>query len=443
MPVDLDDVNSARSLAVLSVPPRSTVLDVGSGTGAVARALAARGCRVWGIDIDPDATRLTEPWCDGFLLGDVETADLEGFLGPHRVDAILLLDVLEQLRDPAAAIRRLLPFLAPRGRIILSVTHVAHAVVRLQLLAGAFPRTSRGLSDQTLLHFFDRSSLHELLGHAGVCVIDEARVVRSVEKTEIPVNLAAFSREAIDRATAGPDADTHQFVMTVAPSAVGTAVERMPGLVSTLTEHLHRADHSCRRLQERVSDLESQVDTNGFERDRLRKALEETREECRRSAEAVTAVTVELRRSELECHQSEERLTRTTNELTRCQVERRFLRDDVLVKDAYLATLRHQVSQCQQAQEDLRAASERLGDLTAERAAEAKLAADLAVSNREAHQQLERAQQELHRLHVSVADTLAQPRYVLADRCNAWARKVGFLHTALKRVWTDRHRGRR
>jgi hypothetical protein len=49
----------------------------------------------------------------------------------------------------------------------------------------------------------------------------------------------------------------------------------------------------------------------------------------------------------------------------------------------------------------------------------------------------------LHRLHVSVADTLAQPRYVLADRCNAWARKVGFLHTALKRVWTARLRGRR
>ena len=64
MPVDLDDVNSARSLAVLSVPPCSTVLDVGSGTGAVARALAARGCHVWGIDIDADATRLTKPWCD-------------------------------------------------------------------------------------------------------------------------------------------------------------------------------------------------------------------------------------------------------------------------------------------------------------------------------------------------------------------------------------------
>ena len=64
-----------------------------------------------------------------------------------------------------------------------------------------------------------------------------------------------------------------------------------------------------------------------------------------------------------EHRQSEEQLARTTNELARCQVERRFLRDDVLVKDAYLATLRQQVAQSQQAHEDLRAARERLDDL--------------------------------------------------------------------------------
>jgi hypothetical protein len=44
-PLDLDDANDARSLAVLSIPPQSRVLDIGSGSEAVARALAARGCR--------------------------------------------------------------------------------------------------------------------------------------------------------------------------------------------------------------------------------------------------------------------------------------------------------------------------------------------------------------------------------------------------------------
>jgi 2-polyprenyl-3-methyl-5-hydroxy-6-metoxy-1,4-benzoquinol methylase len=441
-PLDLDDINDARSLAVLSVPPQSRVLDIGSGSGAVARALAARGCHVWGIDIDSTATRLAEPWCDGTLLGDVETADLDAFLGPLRADVILFLDVLEHLRDPAAAIRRVLPLLAPGGKMILAVPHVAHAAVRLQLLAGAFRRTSDGLLNRTTLHFFDRSSLHELFRHAGVRVIDEARIVRSVEETEIPLNLAVFPQEAIDLATAGTDAETYQFVVTVVPGTVGTAVERMPRLVSTLTEHLHRVVRNSRRLQDLVRDLESQADRHRSEHDRLREALEETGEEHRRSAEALALFRENLRRSELERQQSEEQLAKTTTELERCQVERRFLRDDVLVKDAYLATLRQQSTLWRQAHVYIGALTDRLNSLTAEHAGEVKRAADLALANREIRQEIERAQQELHRVHASVADTLAQPRYQVADRCNAWVRKAGFLHAALKRVWAARFRGR-
>jgi hypothetical protein len=308
-------------------------------------------------------------------------------------------------------------------------------------LAGAFPRTSEGLLNRTSLHFFDRSSLQELLKRAGVRVIDEARIVRSVDETEIRLNLGVFPQDAIDLATAGPDADTYEFVVTVVPSTVGPAVERVPSLVSTLTEHLHRVERNSRSVQQRMIDLESQVERHRGERDRLRAALEETHEGHRRSAEAVAAVREELRHAELGRQRSEERLTTTTTELERCQLERRFLRDDVLVKDAYLATLRQESTQRNQVRADISGLTERLDRLTAEYAAEVNRAADLAVSNRETCQQLEQARQELHRVHGSVADTLAQPRYVIADRCNAWARKAGFLHAALKRIWTGRFQG--
>jgi len=421
-PLDLDDANDARSLAVLSIPPQSCVLDIGSGSEAVARALAARGCRVWGINIDSAATQLTEPWCDAVLLGDIETVDLNAFLGAQRVDAILMLDVLEHLRDPAATIRRLLPCLAPGGKVILAARHVAHAAVRLQLLAGALPLTSEGLPSAPLRHLFDRSSLQELFIHAGVRAIDEARVVRSVEETEISLSLPAFPREAIDLATAGPDADTYQFVVMLAPSDAATDGERMPTLIRTLTDQLHRAERSCRRLQERT------------------RALEGAGGEDRRSTDGIQAREA-FRRSELERRHSEEQLARTTDELVRCQRERRFLRDDVLLKDAYLATLREQVARLQRSHANIGILAERLDKLTTEHAAETRRAAELASANREIRQQLERAQQELHRVHTAVADTLAQPRYVIADRCNAWAKKAGFVHAALKRVWTARRRG--
>jgi hypothetical protein len=89
----------------------------------------------------------------------------------------------------------------------------------------------------------------------------------------------------------------------------------------------------------------------------------------------------------------------------------------------------------------LAALTERLDSLTVEHAAEVKRAEDLALSNHEIRQQFEGAQQELHRVHVSVADTLAQPRYRVADRCNAWVKKARLLHASLKRLWAAWHQG--
>ena len=52
--------------------------------------------------------------------------------------------------------------------------------------------------------------------------------------------------------------------------------------------------------------------------------------------EDMAAAREELWRSELGRRHSEEQLARTMDELVRCQQERRFLRDDVLLKDTYL-----------------------------------------------------------------------------------------------------------
>ena len=303
--------------------------------------------------------------------------------------------------------------------MILAARHVAHAAVRLQLLAGAFPLTSEGLPSPPLRHLFDRSSLQELFIQAGVRVIDEARVVRSVEETEIPLSLPAFPREAIDLATAGPDADTYQFVAMLAPSDAATDGERMPTLIRT----------------PRINSIapNAVVVAPG--------KSEPSRARARRIGDRRAYRLAGVPALGAKSQHLEEQLARTTDELVRCQQERRFLRDDVLLKDAYLATLREQVTRLQRSHPNIGILAERLDSLTTEHAAETRRAAELALANREIRQQLERAQQELHRVHTAVADTLAQPRYVIADRCNAWAKKAGFVHAALKRVWTARRRG--
>jgi septal ring factor EnvC (AmiA/AmiB activator) len=259
---------------------------------------------------------------------------------------------------------------------------------------------------------------------------------------EEEAELAEFPLGPLDCATALPEGDTCQFVATVAPAAAGTAVQQMPTLLGRFTEHLDQVEGQRRRLDRRARELENQTERHRIEHDRLCEAIEVAKDENERLAAAVAKATDDVRRSEVARQCSDEQLTRTMDELARCQLERRFLRDDLLVKDAYLATLREQATRRNQADADIRALTETLADLTAAHAAETARAAALVLANREVREQLARAEQELHRAHVSFAETLAQPRYVFADRCNAWARKARLLHIAAKHAWSAWHRGR-
>jgi HemK-related putative methylase len=72
------------------VPPGSTVLDLGSGSGACGIAAAKRGCQVTAVDINPSAVRCTRI---NALLNNVEVdvrqGDLFGPVHDDRFDVVL------------------------------------------------------------------------------------------------------------------------------------------------------------------------------------------------------------------------------------------------------------------------------------------------------------------------------------------------------------------
>jgi SAM-dependent methyltransferase len=75
--VDLDDGNRPTTKVFHLVPAGSRVLDVGCATGYLALALRDRkGCRVTGIEIDPEAARRAASACDSIIwAGAGEPAD--------------------------------------------------------------------------------------------------------------------------------------------------------------------------------------------------------------------------------------------------------------------------------------------------------------------------------------------------------------------------------
>ena len=247
VPVDLDDINNPHTLAVLSTPIASKVLDVGCGPGVVAGALAKRRCAVWGIEADPAAARLAERHCKAVIVGDVELLDLSEALADERFDVILLLDILEHLRNPGHLLRRLPELMNPGGIVMASIPNVAHGAVRLALLSGEFRYSDKGLLDRDHLRFFDAAAVNDLFGHAGYSIRSRLRVTRDLDETEIHLELASYPNELVEQIRDDPAALTYQFFVIASPSPTSRA-ERVPS-PQTLTE----------KLQLRIAELERRV----------------------------------------------------------------------------------------------------------------------------------------------------------------------------------------
>jgi 2-polyprenyl-3-methyl-5-hydroxy-6-metoxy-1,4-benzoquinol methylase len=153
----------AKLLAAVGTGKR--VLDVGCSSGYLAQPLAERGNTIVGIELEPDAAREAEAFCERVLVGDVETMELP--LEPGSFDVVLCGDVVEHLRDPVAALARLRPLLRPGGRVVLSTPNIANWAIRLSLLAGRWRYTDRGILDRSHTHLFTRATLRAALEHAG------------------------------------------------------------------------------------------------------------------------------------------------------------------------------------------------------------------------------------------------------------------------------------
>jgi len=213
-----DSPGSTHNLVLGLVQPGSRVLEFGCATGYMSQALRDRlGATVVGVELDAESARLAEEHADRVLVGDAEMLDLEAELGGERFDAILFADVLEHLRDPAALLKRVRPFVDEGGVVVASIPNVAHAAVRLALLGGSFRYREQGLLDETHLRFFTREGIQDLFETSGYLITQWLRRRLDVEETEIPIP-SSVPEEARAWATGDLEATTYQFVVCAVPS---------------------------------------------------------------------------------------------------------------------------------------------------------------------------------------------------------------------------------
>lgn len=242
--------NDAHGISLQLVGRDKTVLELGAAAGHVTKALKSLGNTVTAVERDgrflPDLKSLAD---DAFVT-DLDWLDLRDLLQGRRFDVILAGDVLEHCSRPDLVLLQCHDLLAPGGSVVVSLPNIAHADVRLSLLAGRFEYRTVGLLDNTHLRFFTRDTIVDFAVTNGFDVTEIFGSTAPIGGTEFGAPDPNIPREAIEYVQADRDHTVYQYVMRLVP-----AVAKPPFEIPA------QADHSVEKL---LTELAQTQEALGF-----------------------------------------------------------------------------------------------------------------------------------------------------------------------------------
>lgn len=167
------DHSRSEALDLLPACP-SRILDIGCGRGGVTRALKARCPQAQSVGLD---LYLDPSYDYGATFDEFAQIDLERDTLPVDIasfDLVLLLDVLEHLRNPEALLARLASTAKDGCYFLVSLPNFHYYSNLLTIVrSGRFPYDDAGILDRTHVRFFGFEDAKELLSR-------ELKIVRSL-----------------------------------------------------------------------------------------------------------------------------------------------------------------------------------------------------------------------------------------------------------------------
>jgi predicted TPR repeat methyltransferase len=144
-----------------------TLLDLGAAGGELGASVRKQFTRTIGFEYDRDRIGDLAHRFDQVVIADLERV----WRLPKNVQAIVLADVLEHLREPARVLTLCRDSLSEAGYVFLSVPNIANVTTRLGLLFGVFRYRDRGILDATHLRFYTKKTIREEVERAGFEVV--------------------------------------------------------------------------------------------------------------------------------------------------------------------------------------------------------------------------------------------------------------------------------
>lgn len=200
------------------------VLDLGCAGGLLAKALK-RGWKGSIIGLEKDISWKDSPDIKMYkevIWADLDTNDINKFVGKEQFDAVVAGDVLEHLRRPENTVEQIYKQMKMRGYFIISLPNSNYLPVLL--IRKLFPkfRMSRGPLDDTHKSFFNLKSARKLLSENKFSVIEMKVTPAPVPHIfgGFPKNpiLGAIYKTSIFLANAFPNYLSYQVVFLSKPT---------------------------------------------------------------------------------------------------------------------------------------------------------------------------------------------------------------------------------
>ncbi len=136
-------------------------LDIGCGQGTFLKLLAGQGWDVYGTELAEETARRARQAGISVSIGDIK----EGQFPKGKFDFVSLWQVIEHLRNPIAAMRRIHPFLREKGIVAVSTPNIESLQARI------FQDLWFHLDPPRHLYLFSPETLKRLMAEAGFRLI--------------------------------------------------------------------------------------------------------------------------------------------------------------------------------------------------------------------------------------------------------------------------------
>ena len=255
-------LTSSEDSIVRLVGSDKRVLVVGHSVRSLSRAIHDRGCQVVAIETDRSAALAAREYVERVVVGDVERLNLFQELDEQSFECVVLAGLLEFVKEPLVVLKTLKKYLRPEGRLVSSVSNVAHGALRIKLLReGRLSRTENDRTAPRSLHSYTRETLEQLLEEAGFVLGRLDRCELPIECSDVNQDHPAVPATLLETLSQDPDARASHFVALayrLPHPHLELIQERMRDLAGQ-NEAARSELATLRPLTERVARLEAEV----------------------------------------------------------------------------------------------------------------------------------------------------------------------------------------